>query len=219
MEKVHDFLFGDMAIGEEGLIIREDKIVKVAKKVPAEFFTDSLNRLLKDHGGHLTVTGGGSGPEFAKLIDKVSRDRVGVLSLYPRTDINSSNVVPCTLACDITLLNGVVSVRAHWTAYKDTRAEELTSTLLMPIYLKGLKNRTLLGVPGNDPEVLSGPYGDALYELKAVLRLAKASPICLSKERLQHHGKRLQAADRVSEYDLPIDQAFEKVDAVMEKDD
>ncbi len=84
----------------------------------------------------MTLSDGTSYPSFWSFIDKVDPEQVGFVEIYARQDVNDN--VEATLACDIVLVNGVITVKPHWCAYKDIRADEVISTLLVPLHLKAL---------------------------------------------------------------------------------
>ncbi len=70
--------------------------------------------------------------ELWSFIDKVVPEQVG----FVRSTLGRMlTIMLKTLACDIVLVNGVITVKPHWCAYKD-QADEVISTLLVPLHLK-----------------------------------------------------------------------------------
>lgn len=103
-----DFFFGEVYEGSGGATLRLSDMEPLARKVSAEFFTAQLNRILKEHDGQLTLSDGTSYPSFWSFIDKVDPEQVGFVEIYARQDVNDN--VEATLACDIVLVNGVITV-------------------------------------------------------------------------------------------------------------
>lgn len=204
MEK-NDFFFGKYYIDDYALLSLY-KLEALTKKVEPAFFTRQLNRFVAQHGGYVRVTDGTSHPSFWPFIDCIEPSSVGFIEIYARTDIN--NAVKATLACDIVLDSGVVSVLPHWCAYKDIRADEIVSTLLVPLHLKGLHVRTFLRWEDGETERLtSGMDWGAEEELKAVFNLAKypSAAITLCDDdhrRFQKNVRDLRLASQVGDENL-----------------
>lgn len=104
------------------------------------------------------------------FIDKVDPEQVGFVEIYARQDVNDS--VEATLACDIVLVNGVITVKSHWCAYKDVRAGEVISTLLVPLHLKALQDKAYIRWDNGETEPLLQD-DDHKAELERVFKVSK----------------------------------------------
>ena len=165
-----DFFFGKVYNGSDGATLGLSDLEPLARKVSAAFFTAQLNRMLKEHGGRLTISDGTSYPRFWSFIDKVDPEQVGFVEIYARQDVNDS--VEATLACDIVLVNGVITVKSHWCAYKDIRAGEVISTLLVPLHLKALQDKAYIRWDNGETEPLLQD-DDHQAELERVFKVSK----------------------------------------------
>lgn len=170
MRTKEDFFFGKTHQGSKGITLQLSDIETLAEKVSDNFFTAQLNRMLQEHGGRLTISDETSLPNFWSLIDKIAIEQVGFVEIYARYDVNDS--VNATLACDIVLLNGVLSIKSHWCAYKEIRAGEIVSSLLVPLHLKALQNKTYIRWDDGTTEPLLEMF-DYQTELEKVFLLAK----------------------------------------------
>lgn len=211
MATKNDFFFGEYYI-KGGASIPLHKIEDVAGIVEPDFFVRQLNRFLAQHGGRVTLSDGTSHPPFWKFIDSIPPSSVGYIEIYARTDINRS--VDATLACDIVLENGVVSVVPHWCAYKNIRADEIVSTLLVPLYLKGLHTRTYLRWEDGETDKLTN--WDHEDVLTAVFQLSKyplaAVAMCTDDERrIRYNLRELKLANEVAKENLSGEAAWESL--------
>ncbi|BBM00432.1 hypothetical protein [Microbulbifer sp. GL-2] len=168
--KKKDFFFGDIYTRKDVSRLDLHEASRIAQNVSAHFFTAQLNRLLADSNGQVSFYDGTSHPSFWKFIEKIVVDEVGFIEIYSRQDINQS--VKATLACDLILLNGIISITTHWCAYKEIRADEIISTLLIPLHLQGLQEKTYIRWDSGETDRLleRDYYND---ELRKVFRLAK----------------------------------------------
>lgn len=163
-----DFFFGKVNVKKPVLNLRE--VISLSNQVSCEFFTNQINRLLFKTGGRLTLSDGTSFPPLKDFLDSILVEQAGFVELYARTDVN--NNVEATLACDIFFPEGVITIMAHWCAYKTMRADEIISTLLIPLHLKGLHERTYI-VFGNDDKEHLLCDGDIESEIINVFKLSK----------------------------------------------
>lgn len=170
MREKEDFFFGKVHKRGRGFTLQLNDVTVIAQKVSDSFFTAQLNRMLQEYGGLLTISNETSLPNFWSLVDKIVSEQVGFVEIYARYDVNDS--VKATLACDIYLLSGVLSIESHWCAYKDIRAGEIVSTLLVPLHLKALQNKTYIRWDDGttDPLLQMSDYHN---ELEMVFILAK----------------------------------------------
>ena len=213
MSTKQDFFFGEYSASKGNASIALYYLEQRFTKVEPAFFTRQLNRFLAENGGHLTVSDGTSRPSFWGLIDSIEPSDVGFVEIYARNDVN--NAVTATLACDIVLDNGIVSVVPHWCAYKAIRADEIVSTLLVPLYLKGLHARTYLRWdPKETTKVLVGDRWCHEETLMQVFQLAKYplatfTPTDDRDKRLQRYIRELQCATEVAKESLRGEAAWE----------
>lgn len=112
---------------------------ELASKAPAEFF-GHLTRLLRDlPGKNVVFIGETSGPDFDKLLAGIPADQIKRIDVGARTDQNPN--VNATLECSIWLNGGVIRVRPQWCAWSANRADELVSTLLVPLVQHGVMSK------------------------------------------------------------------------------
>lgn len=207
--KKNDFFFGDVSYENGEASIRLSKTEPLVKKVSAAFFTDQLNRVLQEHGGRLSLVDGSSHPNFWEFIDNVAAEKIGFIEIYARQDVNNS--FKATLACDIFLLNGVVTVKPHWCPYKGLRADEVVSTLLVPIHLKALQTKTYVRWDDGKSELLvEGEYYKA--ELEKVFSVAKY-PLAMTwgdtpDQKFNEYNLELECATEVGQRGVSSDQAL-----------
>lgn len=141
---MHDFFFGKIWTLDKS---REPYIglsdaVEMAEKVGPAFFTEQLNRILQATNNQLVLSDGTSYPCFSDFLDRLVESQIGFVEVKARSDVNPN--VKFTLECSIWLAQGVIHVRPHWCAYKPIRADEIVSTLLVPLHRKGLVERTYI---------------------------------------------------------------------------
>jgi hypothetical protein len=170
VKKAADFFFGEYYVDDGTPVISLHELASLTKKVDAGFFSRQLNRFLKANGGRVFFSEGTSSPPFWQFIDKLAPDAIGVIEIYARTDMNQA--VSATLACDIVMDQGIVSVAPQWCAYKDIRADEIVGTLLLPLHLKGLEARCLIRWEDGKTERLSRNMNYE-EELAQVFKLSK----------------------------------------------
>ncbi|WP_387489091.1 hypothetical protein [Photorhabdus sp. RM96S] len=204
-----DFFFGDVYEGSGGATLRLSDMEALARKVSAEFFTSQLNRMLKEHDGLLTISDGTSHPSFWSFIDKVDTKQVGFVEIYARQDVNDN--VEATLACDIVLVNGVITVKPHWCAYKDIRADEIISTLLS-LHLKALQDKAYIRWDDGETEpLLQNDYFQA--ELENVFLVSKY-PSAMSwgdtaDQKVKQYKMDLECATDVGRRGVSSEQAWD----------
>ncbi|QQK62627.1 hypothetical protein FJD32_024980 (plasmid) [Shewanella sp. LC6] len=205
-----DFFFGEVYEGSGGATLRLSDMEPLARKVSAEFFTAQLDRMLKEHDGQLTLSDETSYPSFWSFIDKVDTKQVGYVEIYARQDVNDN--VKATLACDIVLVNGVITVKPHWCAYKDIRADEVISTLLVPLHLKALQDKTYIRWDDGETEHLL-QNDDYQAELENVFSVAKY-PSAMSwgdtaDQKVKHYKRDLECATDVGRRGVSSEQAWD----------
>ena len=168
-----DFFFGKVRSQRNELSsIELNNLNDVAERVSSEFFTAQVNRLLQANNGELVINDDTSSPEFEMLVGKLVASDIGFIDIESRTGIN--NTVKATLSCSLYLLHGVIHVRPHWCAYKEMRADEIISSLLVPLHLNGLIDKTCLRWSDSEVSPLL-QEGDFQEEVRQVFSLAKYS--------------------------------------------
>ncbi|EBV3242571.1 hypothetical protein DOH76_24105 [Salmonella enterica subsp. enterica serovar Oranienburg] len=166
----NDFFFG--IINKNNPELSLQKVVLQSEKVSDSFFTEQLNRCLNWTGGRLVLKDETSSPPFWDFIKKILSDAIGIVEISARDDININ--VEATLSCDIYLSKGVVTVEPHWCAYKSMRADEIISTLLVPLHKKGLHDRTfLVSSDGQKERLLCMHHSNFLDEIMRVFILSR----------------------------------------------
>lgn len=165
---MNDFYFGKIyrtEAGESYLNLPDAAVL--AKSETTESFTLHMNRVLERMvpGRSIVLLGENSHPDFQSIIEKIANERIGKVVIRARSDVNP-NVK--TLECSVHLLHGTVHIRPHWTGWQSVRADEIISTLLVPLVAHGLIGRLYLEVAGN-----LNPFLGSINELiEAVLKLA-----------------------------------------------
>lgn len=146
-------------------------INEIAKTVSDSHFVAQVNRYLTYNGGCLDIFCGVSSPPFETLIKKLTKESIGRIKIFSRTDQNDA--VNATLSCEILLEQGVINVVPQWCAYKEMRAEEIVTTLLLPLHSLGLQNVTFLEVDDKLIPLLEAGENDFESELRAIFSLAQ----------------------------------------------
>lgn len=159
-------------------------INEISRTVSDTHFFVQINRFLSINSGRLDIFCGVSAPPFEELIRKLDKAKIVRIKIKARTDQNDA--VNATLACEILLEQGLINVVPQWCAYKDTRAEEIVTTLLVPLHLMDLQKKTFLQV-GDELEPLL-EANDFETELMSVFSLAQY-PHCYDKKYVQMLSK------------------------------
>lgn len=168
-----DFYFGNVSKSESGVhSLSLSQLNSLARLgVEKNSFTAQLNRLLNKVGCNLIVNDGTSYPDFHTLIDHIETDKISMIELEARTDINEA--VDATLACNIYLTEGVLNVRPHWCGYKEIRADEIIDTLLVPLFLLKLNSKTVIN--DGQRQKLSDDPVKAIHEIFALSKYPRQS--------------------------------------------
>lgn len=179
-----------------------DDINDISKTVSPSHFTAQLNRYLSLNHGTMNIYHDTSSPDFYTFLGAIEKTAIGNIRLKARTDQNSA--VDATLSCEILLEHGIVEVIPQWCAYKSIRAEEIVSTLLVPLHVSLLFLKTYLKMPTGKMEPLS--HG-ILYEreLEAVFKFSGYPQTPSQKDIVS-----LQAASRIGNDDLSMNKAMDK---------
>tara|TARA_R110002050_G_scaffold188556_1_gene323140 strand:- start:2775 stop:3392 length:618 start_codon:yes stop_codon:yes gene_type:complete len=141
MNTINDFFFGQID-NSNTLRMPLSPVVAKGNLVTPKYFTYQLNRLLKTHNNHVILYCDTSSPAFPELMSMLPHEEIGLIEIYAKTDVNE--MMNATLACDIFLENGVVSVVPHWCAYKEIRSREIVSTLLVPLIKNNAYNKSFI---------------------------------------------------------------------------
>lgn len=141
MNTINDFFFGQLD-NSNPITMQLFSTVSKGQLVSPKYFSHQLNRLLNTHNNHVILSCGTSYPAFAELMSMIPQEDIGFIEIYARTDVNLA--MNATLACDIFFPNGVVSVVTNWCAYKEIRAREMVSTLLVPLIKNNALNKSFI---------------------------------------------------------------------------
>jgi hypothetical protein len=139
---MQDFFFGNVNVDSKTRVnsMRLHDAIELASICGPSHFTAQVCRFLREHN-QLVMSDGTSHPPFADLLSQLEAKEIGLVRLGVRTDVNDN--VPATLECTLVFVEGVVTVRPHWTAYKEIRAWEIVTSLLKPLHQNGLIGRTV----------------------------------------------------------------------------
>ena len=202
-----DIFFGEIQSKRNQLpSVSLHDLTQLTERVSPEFFTGQINRLLQVVGGELVISDGTSEPEFEKLLGNLLESSIGLIELESQSHINSN--VRATLSCSIFLPQGVIRVQPHWCAYKESRADELVSSLLVPLHLNAMIDKTSIRWSHDEfyPLLEDGLYREELFQ---IFRLAKYPfKSDLEKDdRLERYIMNLDWADEVSAKGLKGEEA------------
>lgn len=206
--KTSDFFFGQMYTEDGTPCISLPDLLTHATRVPQQYFARQLNRISRTSKNNLLVVWNEtSSPSFDELLFRLDPAAVGMVVIGARTDINRN--VPVTLDCSLYLDEGVVNIRPHWCAYKEMRAAEIISTLLSPILLYGLFDRTYLKL--NSEKDLVVATKDFAQLIKTVMRLAGSNHTMLFDDRaFSAYTRQLQIADDICAEGIPWEKRGEE---------
>ncbi|MGQ4602171.1 hypothetical protein [Aeromonas veronii] len=200
-----DFFFGNILNDKKGSEFSLSNMIDIANRVSPCFFTNQLNRLLKDLGRKVIISDGTSYPRFWEFISRVELMEIGCIEINARRDMNDS--VKATLACDIILQEGIVSVVTQWCGYKEIRSDEIVSTLLAPLHLRNLHGKTYIREGENSVErlLISSSYQD---ELERIFSLAKYPSAMNSEKKRTEYINALTCATNIGIRSLSPDDAW-----------
>lgn len=167
-EKKIDFFFGEISNNQFLL----SDLLAVAERVTPVYFNGQLNRLLTDLGGVMKVTSSLSNPPFKTLLNNITTNEIGKVEIQLNSEINSHE--GATLNCSIWLPNGVIHVIPEWCSHSKKCADQLVESLLLPLHLLRLKNRSYLNFGKGEFRELNKD-GDIEAEIAAVLKLSEST--------------------------------------------
>lgn len=156
--KKNDFFFGEILKSGGHFNKPFCDVIELSTQVSAFYFTTQIERVLTALEGEFILNCDTSYTEVYRLIEKLNALNIGKVELV-RVKYHPPEI-PFVLTCKFYLRNGVVSVRSHWCAYKEVRAEELVHTLLAPLFQYNLISKTYISYDGelesvsNDTEEL-----------------------------------------------------------------
>jgi hypothetical protein len=219
MDQINDFFFGSLSYNNEVPSVPLYSLNNLSNKVSSQFFSQQLSRLLSSNGRELIITDDSTSPSFHVFLNKLSDDHIGFIEIHASTDINGC--VDRTLTCEMFLLSGHVSVRPHWCAWKELRSNEIVTTLLVPLHLRGLEKNTYIRWDNGDTELLSKD-DDYKTELENIFRLS-GYPDTLNYchppgSILAYYTKHLNIAKDIASMNLPIDQVWDKYYELLDLD-
>ncbi len=134
-----DFLFGNI----DGIKLSD---LKLFAECMGDGFMQHINRLLLEKSNHtLDITDETSEPIDFHFIMLQLDGHIDLVKLSATSEVNYALKESGfkTLVINVYLKNGCLSFKAHWNAYKKTRAYELIRALNI-IYLLGLLPKTIL---------------------------------------------------------------------------
>lgn len=172
--KKNDFFFGEKCESMSLHAVIDD----IAGSVSADFFTAQLNRYLSENNGRMEFRHNGPCPPFSKLLGKINKECIGNIKIFPRTDKNSA--IGVMLSCEILMNQGIITIATQWCAYKEARAKEMISSLLIPIYLANVQSKTYL--KWNDEKLEPLSTGSLEYEISEVFALADNAQFPIEKK-------------------------------------
>ncbi|AWB65719.1 hypothetical protein C2869_04360 [Saccharobesus litoralis] len=155
-----DFFFGD----KKHLELRS--ICGLSDTVSDNHFSAQVNRYLAENNGKMDIFCKTTHPQFSVLLGKLNREQIGNLKIIAIKDRVPS--IKATLTCSILLEQGIINIIPLWCACNKGRAEEIISTLLIPIHLMNLQSRTFLKEGKN----LVRLDNDLEHEVRSVLALS-----------------------------------------------
>ncbi|WP_326430368.1 hypothetical protein VQ574_20755 (plasmid) [Stutzerimonas frequens] len=153
-----DEFFGHLfqSEGESELHVLLSRACSLAATAP-DAFIGHLSRLLRDLPSRsLVMIGETSNPELGTLLQGIPADQIKRIEISARTDANPN--VKATLECSIWLLDGVIRIRPDWCARTANRADEIVSTLLMPLVAHKVMDRVQLIDQCGRKQQLPGNY-------------------------------------------------------------
>lgn len=163
--KIDDFFFGEIYQMKNEVEISLDDVIITAKTSPKNYFNDQLKRLV-DCYKSIIMTHETSMPDFDVFMSQLKIDEVGMVVISARTDVNES--VGTTLDCTIYFSNGTINVRPHWCGYKETRADEIISTLIAPLIKNGCHERTYVVNSDGERSLIDKDFKDAINTVMSV---------------------------------------------------
>jgi hypothetical protein len=146
-----DFFFGEINRSDTDIKLTLDSVVDKARSTPKKYFKEQIKRLIRDHT-NIVLTHESSSPDFETLLDQLIAEGIGMIVISSRTDRNEN--VRATLDCTLYFKEGMINVRPHWCGYKETRADEIFSTLIIPLIKNGFHAITYLMSDENERELL-----------------------------------------------------------------
>lgn len=161
----NDALFGPININLNFNSIEFNKLTDQASRLEQEPFYSQVSRLLRENHGKIDAIDETSSPYLDLLLNKIPSDKVQLIYLRKRTDVNNAHDINGTIDCSLHMPDGVLRITAHWTAYKPMRAQEIVESLLKPIKERDLLSKTYIHYGENDIEKISQSIEEASQEL------------------------------------------------------
>lgn len=186
-----DFFFGEKSNSSGVATFRLSDAIQNINHLPSGYLTYQINRLLRDNNREVVLSDGTSSPEFGELLAHIDPSMIGFIEIYARTDVNQN--VNATLACDLYLLDGKLTIKAHWCAYKEIRSDEIIHTLLVPIHLANLQSRTFIRKKEGKKERLLEYADDYASELRRIFDVSTYK----NQERIPDYILSLRACEEV----------------------
>jgi hypothetical protein len=176
-------------------------------QVSNKFFTNQLNRYLSQNDGYMELLSEVSHPCFSEFLSNIECEKIENIKLFARTDLNSA--VKATLSCSILMDSGIITLTTQWCAYKEQRAREIISTLLVPLHLMNLQSKTFLKFNAEELEPLVPEFSDGKgyeEEIFSVFSLAQYPSYQIKDEYIAS----LTSASEIGSKGLPMLKAQEE---------
>ena len=188
----HDSLFGPIHLTENDEPYLWLSDVSSVANAETEFsFTAHLIRLMSSlrPDCNVVLLGETSAPDFQSILEKIAKEQIGKIVIRARDDVNPHTK---TLECSLHLIHGIVTIRPEWNGWQPERAEEIVSTLLLPLVKQSLLGRVRIERPDGDQETLPNNF---MAVIGAVLELS-GHPLSTSQlpERMPRYIRMLVSA-------------------------
>lgn len=182
-----DFFFGEINRSDTDIKLTLDSVVDKARSTPKKYFKGQIKRLIRDYT-NIVLTHGTSYPDFEELLGQLVGEDIGMIVISSRTDTNQN--VKATLDCTLYFKEGMINVRPHWCGYKDIRADEIFSTLIVPLIKNGFHAVTYLTNDENERELLEVEFKDVIASVMSLSMYASV----LNSEKRDYWVKALENA-------------------------
>lgn len=158
-----DYLFGDL-----DCLSTESFLAPLAHS-KQEFPITQLNRLFASRST-IEIHDMVSQPDFDKLISTIGPENIFKVVIDVVSGPNA--VVDKVYQAKLYLENGIIDYKVGWTAYKDTRADELVGSMLYPLLKSGLGDATSIILNGHETRVdLSLNHASIVHSIRSVLSM------------------------------------------------
>ena len=213
-----DFFFKTLNTNNNQSSLNLTELRDLAEEFPRYFLKKQINRILRNLPNNtLIMTCGTSHPDFSSLLELFNTEDIGQIIISYRTDIDSN--VKRTLECSLTLDEGVINIRPHWCAYKTMRADEIVTTLLVPILLFGYETVTyLLHESGVDKDNFRRKDFEVLLKHIFALSGYPLNDQNQEEDRINNWLRYLNAAQEVASTSIPYLERQDRYYKILRED-